>query len=196
MACQTSITQCLFLHPSSSLQLENTCTCSTSSGDSDPPNIDIIRIPFPDKIIVSRTYILYINHHSSLDSRLGSRASRPTRPLRMDCLAKACCQGCFLDSLCSRWDRGQGHVSSLLDPFAKRIRLVDSSKWGCVPDRVGCPWQVRAMSSVDAPYSIARTHSPINSPAPGKQLFRQMQTHMQRQRIRIKPPDIYPHLAP
>jgi len=32
-------------------------------------------------------------------------------------------------------------------------------------DNVGCAWQVRAMSSDEAPYSIARTASPIISPA-------------------------------
>jgi hypothetical protein len=32
-------------------------------------------------------------------------------------------------------------------------------------DNVGWPWQVRAMSSEDAPYSIARTHSAMSSPA-------------------------------
>ena len=34
-------------------------------------------------------------------------------------------------------------------------------------DSVGCPWHVRAMSSVLPPYSIARTHSPSSSPALG-----------------------------
>lgn len=33
------------------------------------------------------------------------------------------------------------------------------------PDRVGWPWQVRAMSSEEAPYSMASTHSWISSPA-------------------------------
>lgn len=33
-----------------------------------------------------------------------------------------------------------------------------------VPDKVGWPWQVRAMSSAEAPYSMASTHSPISSP--------------------------------
>ena len=33
-------------------------------------------------------------------------------------------------------------------------------------ESVGCPWHDRAMSSVDAPYSIATTHSWISSPAP------------------------------
>ena len=43
---------------------------------------------------------------------------------------------------------------------------------GSSPERVGCPWHVRAMSSAEAPYSMASTHSPISSPVDSRAVQR------------------------